>query len=104
MANPNWVKGVSGNPAGGKKTAFKQDFDQLLAKKKMYDEGSQIVSDKWSDIIEAMASSAIAGNVQAAAFLRDTFIGKPKESIQHDVGDNLKNSIHITISKEDMNL
>lgn len=104
IGNPNWVKGKSPNPNGRPKTAFKLDFDQLLAKKKMHDEGSQIVADKWSDIIEAMANSAIAGNVQAAVFLRDTFVGKPKETMQHDVSDNLKSSIHISIIKDEQDL
>lgn len=98
MANPNWVKGVSGNPKGAPKTAFRQDFDQLLAKKKMHDEGTQIVADKWADIIEAMANQAIQGNVQAAAFLRDTFIGRPKESIQHDLSDETKIGLKLSYS------
>lgn len=104
MANPNWVKGVSGNPNGKPKTAFKLDFDQLMAKKRMHDEGSQIVSDKWADIVEAMAQQAITGNVQAAAFLRDTFIGKPKDSIQHDISEDAKKMIQISISKDESEL
>lgn len=98
MANPAWVKGVSGNPSGSKKTAFKEDFDNLLAKKKMFDEGLQIASDKWSDIIEAMAAQAIKGNVQAAVFIRDTFQGKPKEVIQHDLTDESKEGLRLAYS------
>lgn len=105
MANPNWVKGgASPNPAGKPKTAFKENFDILLAKKKMHEEGVQIVSDKWSDIIEAMALSAMSGNVQAATFLRDTYLGRPKETIQHDVSDDTKSAIQINISKTESNL
>lgn len=93
-----WVKGQSGNPAGSKKTEFKDDFDNLLAKKKMYDEGLQIASEKWTDIIEAMAICAIKGNVQAAVFIRDTFQGKPKEVIQHDVTDEAKEGLRLAYS------
>jgi hypothetical protein len=93
-----WEKGQSGNPAGNKKTAFKDDFDNLLAKKKMHDEGVQIVADKWADIIEAMANIAIKGNVQAAVFLRDTFIGKPKETISHDISEDAKQGLTLAYS------
>lgn len=98
MANPAWVKGVSGNPKGSKKTAFRDDFDNLLAKKKMFDQGLQITSGKWAEIIEAMAFFAIKGNVQAAVFLRDTFHGKPKETIQHDVTDDTKEGLRLAYS------
>jgi len=90
-----WVKGQSGNPAGAKKTAYKENFDQLMAKKRMHDEGTQIVAEKWADIIESMASIAILGNVEAAKFLRDTFIGKPKEVIDHNLSDNSKIEIKL---------
>lgn len=95
-----WGKGVSGNPKGAPKKAFTQDFDQLLAKKRMHDEGTQIISDKWADIIEAIAEQAMMGNVQAAAFLRDTFIGKPKESVQHDISEEAKSGLKLAYSLE----
>lgn len=99
MANPNWVKGVSGNPAGSKKTAFRDDFDNLKEKKRMFDLGLQITSESWDEIIQSMANHAIGGNVQAAAFLRDTFIGKPREVL--DVDMKAPEGLKITISKDE---
>lgn len=94
-----WVKGQSGNPAGSQKTAFREDFDNLKEKKRMFDLGLQITSGKWDEIIQSMANHAIAGNVQAAAFLRDTFIGKPREVL--DVDMKAPEGLKITISKDE---
>lgn len=93
-----WAKGQSGNTKGRPKTLFKEDFDNLVEKKKMYDLGLQITSTKWDEIIQAMADHAIAGNVQAANFLRDTFLGKPKETVQHDVTDEAKEGLRLAYS------
>lgn len=95
-----WVKGQSGNPAGAKKSAFKEDFDNLLAKKKMYDQGLQVLDEKWVEIIHAMAGCAIRGNVQAAVFLRDTFIGKPKETTEEEIPENSKQGLKLAYSIE----
>lgn len=92
-----WVKGQSGNIAGRPKTAFKEGFDQLVAKKNMYDRGLQIVNQSWDSIIEAMADQAIEGNHNAAIFLRDTFLGKPKETVEHD--GSVESKMKITIEK-----
>jgi hypothetical protein len=99
-----WVKGQSGNPAGAKKTAYKENFDQLMAKKKMFDEASQILSERWSDIYHSMCDCAEAGNVQAATFVSSYVLGKPKETVEHDVSDELKKSIHISIIKDESDL
>lgn len=97
-----FLPGNNANPKGRPKTAFKEDFDNLLAKKKMHDQGVQIVSETWEEIIHAMAHHAIRGNVQAAIFLRDTFIGKPKETIDH--GTTSDAGIKILISKPENDL
>jgi hypothetical protein len=90
--------GNNANPKGRPKTAYKEDFDQLMAKKKMFDRGCQIANDKWEDIIEAMATQAIRGNVQAAVFIRDTFIGKPKDTIIHDTTEDVKHGLRLAYS------
>jgi len=97
-----FLPGNNANPKGRPKTAYKENFDQLMAKKRMHDEGTQIVSEKWADIIEAMANIAIKGNVEAAKFLRDTFIGKPKETVDHNLAEGSKIVIHF--DKEDESL
>jgi hypothetical protein len=50
-----------------------------------------------------MAHHATKGNVQAAIFLRDTFIGKPKDTIDHSLSDNSA-GIKITIAKAENDL
>jgi hypothetical protein len=99
-----WVKGQSGNLAGRPKTAYKDNFDQLKAKTKMLDEASQILSERWSDIYHSMCDCAEAGNVQAATFVTSYVLGKPKETVEHDVSDELKKSIHISIIKDESDL
>jgi Family of unknown function (DUF5681) len=99
MANPNWGNGRSGNPAGRPKTAFKENFDQLTAKKKMFEEATQILSERWADVFHAMCDQAIKGNPQAAAFIANYVLGKPKESIDLDLTS--REGLKIVISKEE---
>jgi len=93
-----WDKGESGNPAGRPKSAFKNDFDQLQAKKQMFDEGLQVYKENYEEIIRAMCGQAIKGNVPAAVYLRDSFLGKPKETISHDVTDEAKEGLRLAYS------
>lgn len=99
-----WEKGQSGNLKGRPKTAFKENFDQLSAKKKMFEEATQILGERWSDIVHSMCDCAENGNVQAATFVANYVLGKPAETVKHDVSDDLKNSIHISIIKEESEL
>ena len=99
-----FLPGNNANPKGRPKTAFKENFDQLLAKKKMFDEATQVLSERWVDIVSAMCDCAEKGNVQAAVFITSYVLGKPKETVEHDVGDNLKSSINISIIKDEADL
>jgi len=99
-----WVKGQSGNLAGRPKTAYKDNFDQLKANTKMLNVASQILSERWSNIYHSMCDCAEAGNVQAATFVTSYVLGKPKETVEHDVSDELKKSIHISIIKDENDL
>jgi hypothetical protein len=103
-AMSKFLPGNNANPKGRPKTAYKENFDQLMAKKKMFDEASQILSERWSDIYSSMCDCAESGNVQAATFVTSYVLGKPKETVEHDVGDNLKSSIHISIIKDEADL
>ena len=99
-----WEKGQSGNKNGRPKSAFKENFDQLAAKKKMFEEATQVLSERWVDIVHSMCDCAEKGNVQAAAFVASYVLGKPAETVKHDVTDDLKKSIHISIIKEESEL
>ena len=90
--------GQSGNPAGRPKSAFKQEFDELIHKKKMHETGIKILGESWDSIVRAMVNHAVRGNVQAAVFLRDTFLGKPKETMSHEVADK---GIKVTLAYSD---
>ena len=90
-----WGKGQSGNPAGAKKTAFRQDFDNLKAKKEMFDRGTQILNEEWDEIFYAMCDHAKKGNVQAANFVANYILGKPKETIVHDVTEEAKQGLRL---------
>ena len=93
-----WEKGESGNPAGRPKSAFKENFDQILAKKQMFDEGIQVYKENYEEIILAMCNHAIKGNVSAAVYLRDSFIGRPKEVLVHDVTEDAKQGLKLAYS------
>jgi len=99
-----FLPGNNANPKGRPKTAYKENFDQLMAKKKMFDEATQVLSERWSDIVHSMCDCAENGNVQAATFVANYVLGKPAETVKHDVSDDLKNSIHISIIKEESEL
>jgi hypothetical protein len=98
-----FLPGNNANPSGRPKTAYKENFDQLKAKKEMFDRGTQILNEKWDDIFYSMCDLAIKGNVQAANFVANYILGKPKETIQHDTVDN-KSTISISISKTESEL
>jgi len=102
MANPNWKKGVSGNPAGRTKTAYLEDFDTIRAKREMMGEATQILRERWQEVINAMIDHAIKGNPQAAAFVANYVLGKPKETVELDT--SLQNKMKITIEKVEDNI
>jgi hypothetical protein len=87
---------------GRPKSAFKDGFDQLKAKKKMHEEATQILSERWVDVFHAMCDMAEEGNTQAAVFVANYVLGKPKETIDLDIGGRAE--IGITISKEEIGL
>lgn len=97
-----FLPGNNANPKGRPKTAYKENFDQLMAKKKMFDEASQILSERWSDIFHSMCDCAESGNVQAATFVTSYVLGKPKETVVHDVTDDAKGALKLsyTVDKE----
>jgi hypothetical protein len=94
-----FLPGNNANPAGRPKSAFKEGFDQLAAKKKMFEEATQILNERWCDVFHAMCDMAEAGNPQAAAFVAHYVLGRPKESIDLDMKS--MEGFKIVISKEE---
>lgn len=97
-----FLPGNNANPKGRPKTAYKEGFDQMLAKKKMFEEATQILSERWGDVFHAMCDQAEKGNPQAAIFVANYVLGKPKETIDMDLSS--KAGINIIISKEESGL
>ena len=70
------------------KTEFAKDVEQLKKQANMIKRGTEMLEERWEDVVNAMLDVAIKKkSVMAATWLRDTFIGKPTEKIQH-TGDN----------------
>jgi hypothetical protein len=97
-----WAPGQSGNPKGRPKTAYLEDFDQIRAKREMLGEATQILRERWQDVVNAMIDHAIEGNPQAASFITNYVLGKPKESIDLDLKPN--EGLKIVITKDEESL
>jgi hypothetical protein len=99
-----WVKGQSGNLKGRPKTAYLESFDTIRAKREMMGEATQILRERWQEVVHAMIDAAIEGNPQAASFICNYVIGKPKEIIEHDISDSTKKAMQIVIDKSENDL
>lgn len=102
--NPTWKKGYCPNPKGRPKTAYMESFDNIKAKREMLSEATQILRDRWQEVVHAMIDAAIEGNPQAASFICNYVIGKPKEIIEHDMTDSAKKALQIVIDKTEESL
>lgn len=85
-------KNVSGNPRGRPKTAHLETVDRHKKTQSMILSGTMQLELSWPELVDSMIKQAKKGNVTAATWLRDTFIGKPTESISHstDIDSNDK--------------
>lgn len=100
-----WVKGCeSPNPKGRPKTLYLEDYDHLRAKKEMHGKATQILNERWEEVVHAMLDAALKGNPQAAAFVANYVLGKPKDTVIHDVTDEAKDVLKLVISKDEANL
>jgi hypothetical protein len=91
-------KGQSGNPAGKKKTAHLETANKLQKTQQMMTEGTEFLSTVWGEVIQSMAKQAIRGSVPAAQWLRDTFIGRPSETIKHEATEEAKQALSLNYS------
>ena len=73
----NWLPGYSGNPKGRPRKG-QTYFDRLV---RMLDEHADV-------LVAGIISRAIQGDVRAHAYLRDTVLGVPKQSmvVEHEDG------------------
>ena len=94
-----FVKGKSGNIKGRPKTAHLETVDKHQKTQAMITQGTEQLALSWPELVEALIKQAKKGNVPAATWLRDTFIGKPTENIKHDAGDGMKEAISLAYKK-----
>ena len=63
--------------------------EMLQKRANMLRRGVELVDTQWDEIIQAMIDAAVKKkSVMAATWLRDTFIGKPTETIKHEADND----------------
>lgn len=67
--NPNWTKGVSGNPSGRKPRAVEEKFTKRMA--------SRVKLADWDEIIDTAVKLAKRGDPSARKWLSDYLMGTP---------------------------
>lgn len=70
MANPNWIKGQSGNPAGKPKGIKNKETLLREERRAMFDAE---ISKRWLNVIEQLPPTYIA----------DQFLGKAPDKVEH---------------------
>ncbi len=73
MANPNWLKGVSGNPSGTRKTKPLSDQLRMLLAQN---------PGRARNIAEKLITMAEEGDLDAAKVIMDRLEGKPLQQIE----------------------
>jgi plasmid stability protein len=69
MANPNWTKGISGNPNGRPKKSVEEKYRTILV--------SKVSSEDWARIVAVAIQQAQDGDDRARKWLSDNLIGLP---------------------------
>lgn len=72
------------------KTEYHNDVESLQKQARMIKQGREILEGRWHEVVSAMIDCAVKKkSPTAAAWLRDTFIGKPQEvqKIEVDSGE-----------------
>jgi len=87
MANPAWVKGVSGNPGGRKKSKLKIAFDAWFAEPANVER-----------FMQAGINAAMEGDVGFWKYIADREMGKIEEtdSLRNDLLDRIIASLRIS--------
>jgi hypothetical protein len=92
-------KGQTGNKRGRPKTAHLETAEKHQITQQMMTKGTQALAIDWVEIVGSLIKQAKKGNVPAATWLRDTFIGKPSETINHNAGESFKEAITLAYKK-----
>jgi hypothetical protein len=92
-------KGKTGNKGGRPKTAHLETAQKHQKTQQMITDGTNQLALSWSEVVESLIKQAKKGNVPAAVWLRDTFIGKPSETINHNAGESIKDAIILAYKK-----
>lgn len=67
------------------KTEYYKDIRTLQKQANMLKRGTEMLDERWDEIVNSMIDFAVKKkSVTAAAWLRDTFIGKPIEQVKVD--------------------
>jgi hypothetical protein len=89
-SNGQLMKGSVLNPQGGHVKPYTDKEKAWNQKARMMMRGLEICEQEWEEIVLAMCKCAQQGSVPAATFLRNTFLGKPKESVEIDTTKSSK--------------
>jgi hypothetical protein len=92
-------KGESGNKRGRPKTAHLDTAGKIEKTQQMMTQGTNQLALSWPEVVDSLIKQAKKGNVPAATWLRDTFIGKPSETINHNAGESFKEAINLAYKK-----
>lgn len=82
MANPAWVKGVSGNPKGRprKGKSLTDILERILKEKQVTFRGKQITGKEAA--VRKLLELALAGDVPALKYLIDRIDGRPNTTVK----------------------
>lgn len=81
-----FVKGTSGNPAGRARREVEAAYLHVTF--------GAVSEDDWRKVVAAMIKQAQRGNVAAATWLGNYFLGKPQERVDVTSGDE---KLHINV-------
>lgn len=88
------------------KTEYAKDVEILKKQARMIKQGTEMLEERWPEVINAMLDVAIKKkSVMAATWLRDTFIGKPVDVVvqKEDNSDTPANVFSVPYTLDKLN-
>lgn len=75
------------------KTEHFKDVRTLQKQANMLKRGAEMLDERWEEVVNAMIDTAVKKkSVNAATWLRDTFIGKPVDQVKLDTTEGTEGS------------